>query len=69
VGKCFPTIGIAIAKFSDFRGFLVGVVVVEGVSPGGWRNSMEIAIYSVLVVVALYIALRLVLRNVFPPDS
>jgi hypothetical protein len=29
---------------------------------------MEIAIYSVLVVAVLYIALRLVLRHYFPPD-
>jgi hypothetical protein len=29
---------------------------------------MEIAIYSVLIVAVLYIALRLVLRHYFPPD-
>jgi hypothetical protein len=30
---------------------------------------MEIAIYSVLVVAVIYIALRLVLRYKFPPDT
>lgn len=29
---------------------------------------MEIAIYAVLIVAVLYIALRLVLRHYFPPD-
>jgi len=30
---------------------------------------MEIALYSVLIAVALYVAVRLVLRHFFPPET